>query len=130
MRDLRAVGTLFIRALTGQDWTALTSCFEEEVQFRALIPPGFREARVNYSAAGLLRTWFQDADPLVLLSSEVRSIQDRLALSYRLRLHEDQWYVVEQRAYCDVSNGRIERMDLLCSGFRPDTVSQDESTSG
>jgi hypothetical protein len=130
MSDLRAVGTLFIRALISQDWTALQSCFEDEVQFRALIPSGFREASASDSAASLLSAWFRPADTLILLASEVHSLQDRLALSYRLRLHEDQWYVVEQRAYCDVSDGRIQRMDLVCSGFRPDTVSEDEHPSG
>jgi TusA-related sulfurtransferase len=44
----------------------------------------------------------------------------RLYLAYRIRLHKsDEWQVVEQHAYCTVRDGRIERMDLLCSGFLP-----------
>lgn len=129
IRDAREVGTLFIRALISRDWTALRSCFHDEVQFRGLIPSGLREARDSESASNLLHTWFGDADTLVLLASEVQTMHDRLALTYRLRLHEDQWYVVEQRVYCDVVNGRIQRMDLMCSGFRADTVSEDEQTS-
>jgi TusA-related sulfurtransferase len=29
------------------------------------------------------------------------------------------WQAVEQRAYCSASDGRIERMRLVCSGFWP-----------
>lgn len=55
------------------------------------------------------------------LSADVQLIQDRLAIRYWLRGHEDRWYVGEQQVYCDVRGDLIERMDLLCSGFRPET---------
>jgi hypothetical protein len=91
------------------------------VQFRALIPPGVREGSDAASAAVYFKRWFGDADELVLAASNVRAVEDRLSISYRLRAHEDRWYVIEQAAYCDVGEGKIERMDLLCSGFQPET---------
>jgi hypothetical protein len=118
---MKAVGVGFLQALERQDWEALESCFADDVQFRALVPPGLREGSSAASAAGYLKRWFGDADEIVLVGSEVRTVEDRLSISYRVRAHEDQWYVVEQAAYCDVREGRIQRMDLLCSGFHPET---------
>jgi len=116
---LETAGERFLTALRKQDWPELQSCFAANVQFRALVPPGVREGTDAASAAGYLSRWFGDADELILLASDIRQIEDRLSISYRFRVHEDQWYVVEQRAYCDVGEEGIERMDLLCSGFRP-----------
>jgi hypothetical protein len=47
-------------------------------------------------------------------------MQDRVRVAYRIRAHEDRWYIVEQQAYCTIRDGQIKEMDLLCSGFRPE----------
>ena len=115
-----AVGARFVAALARQDWAELESCFAADVAFRALIPRGLREARDSASAAGYLRQWFGDATELHLAASDVPPVQDRLGISYRFRAREDKWYIVEQQAYCDVAEGHVTRMDVLCSGFRPE----------
>jgi len=68
-----------------------------------------------------LQKWFGDADQLILLDSKIEPVQDRLHLMYRFRAHEDQWYIVEQQVCCLVQAGSFKRVDLLCSGFRPET---------
>jgi hypothetical protein len=115
----QAVGEKLVEAIRAQDWAAPESCFADDVQFRALIPPGFREASDRSSATAHLMRWFGDADTIEILESRVEPIEDRTAVTYRLRLHEDRWYVVEQKAFFDVSERWITHMDLLCSGFRP-----------
>jgi hypothetical protein len=41
-------------------------------------------------------------------------------VAYRFEgVEEGEPYVVEQHLYGTVSDGKIERADLLCSGFRP-----------
>ncbi|HEV3214936.1 MAG TPA: nuclear transport factor 2 family protein [Vicinamibacterales bacterium] len=117
-----AVGERFVNAVHKQAWTELATCFHEQVQFNALIPRGLRTATGRAGATNCLKQWFGDADKLLLLSSNVEQVEDRLHISYRFRAHEDRWYVVEQHAYCTVRDGHIERMDLLCSGFRPDST--------
>jgi SnoaL-like domain len=109
----------FINALTNQAWDDLGACFHEQACFNALIPRGLRTAADRTSAANYLRQWFGDADQLLLLSSAVETVEDRVHIRYRFRAHEDRWYVVEQHAFCTVRDGLIDRMDLLCSGFRP-----------
>jgi hypothetical protein len=46
-------------------------------------------------------------------------MHDRVGLSYRFLVHKDRWYIIEQRGYADVVNGRITNLNLVCSGFRP-----------
>ena len=117
-------GQIFVDALTHQAWKDLAACFDDTVQFRALLPGGLRTADDRSSAANYLQKWFGDADQLILLSSKIEPIQDRLHIMYRFRAHEDQWYIVEQQVYCVVQEGHFKRVDLLCSGFRPEGTSQ------
>src|SRR5437867_7185587 len=113
-------GKLFVAVLARQAWQELAACLDDSVQFRALIPSGLRTADDRASAASYFQKWFGDADQLVLMTSLVQPMHDRLHITYRFRAHEDQWYVVEQQAYCIVQDRHIKRMDLLCSGFRPE----------
>jgi hypothetical protein len=115
-----AIAERFIEALHRQAWDELATCFHEDVRFSALIPPGLRTATERATATNYLRQWFGDADQLLLLSSRVEPIEDRWHLHYRFRAHEDRWYIVEQHAFFTLRDGEIDRMDLLCSGFRPD----------
>jgi len=114
------IGRVFVAALARQDWAEIASCFDDPVQFRALTPGGLRTAENRASAASYLQEWFGDADQFVLLSSQVEPMHDKLHITYRFRAHEDQWYIVEQQAYCIVHDGHIKQIDLLCTGFRPE----------
>ena len=58
-------------------------------------------------------------DELTTLRSKVSTMHDRVSLSYRFRTHKDRRYVIEQRSYADVVNGKITNLNLVCSGFRP-----------
>jgi hypothetical protein len=121
-RDWGTVGQVLVAALARQAWDALAACLDDAVQFRALIPRGLRSADDRAAAAAYFQKWFGEADQLILLGSAVQSMHDRLHITYRFRAHEDQWYIVEQHAYCVVENARIKQMDLLCSGFRPEAT--------
>ena len=112
-------------ALERQAWDDLAEFFDSTVRFRALTPNGLRTAEDREAAAKYLQKWFGDADELVLLSSEVNPMHDRLHIRYLVREHEDQWYIVEQQAYCLIRDGHIREMDLLCSGFRPEVGKED-----
>src|SRR5579862_8027801 len=109
IRMITTIGDRFITALNKQAWTELSTCFHENVRFNALIPPGLRTATEPVGATNYLKQWFGDADQLLLLSSNVEMVEDRLHISYRFRVHEDRWYVVEQHAYCTVCDEQIDR---------------------
>ena len=121
----------FIDALGRRDFTRVERCLDPGVRFRALIPPGLREAADAAGVAGHLRSWFGGADELEMVASVVEPIADRIRISYRLRLHrEDGWSTVEQQAFCDLADDRITRLDLVCSGIRPEAPSADATLDG
>ncbi len=120
--DSATTGRLFVAVLARQAWQELAACLDDAVQFRALIPSGLRTADDRASAASYFQKWFGDADQLILITSQVEPIQDRLHIICRFRAHEDQWYIVEQQAYCIGQDGTIKKMNLLCSGFRPEVT--------
>ncbi len=118
------LGRRFVTAVAACDEEALRECFAPDAEFRALIPPGLRERSGAAEAAALFAQWFGDSTELRLLDSSGDRVGDRLHISYRLGGAEDgEEFVVEQQLFCTVSDGKIERADLLCSGFRPPMTS-------
>ena len=117
-----AVGQSFLESLAAQDFDRLEALFAPQVRFRALLPRRTCEEKTAEAATGQLRDWFGEADTLQVLQSTADQVFDRLHLAYRVRLHDgaNGWQVIEQHAYCDVQDGHIADMWLLCSGFRPD----------
>jgi hypothetical protein len=118
-RNGDSVATEFLDALARQDWAVVHSLLDHRVSFRVLTPRALREADDDTSAMVWLVRWFGDADELITLRSEVSTMYDRVSLNYCFRLHKDRWYAIEQRGYADVVNGKITKINLVCSGFRP-----------
>ncbi len=114
------LGTRLVGAIAAQDEAALADCFARDVEFHALVPSGLRERTGATEAASLMSQWFGDSTELHLLDSRSEQVGDRLHISYRFAgVEEGDAYVVEQQLYCLVGDGKISRVDLLCSGFRP-----------
>ncbi len=121
MSELGTTGQNFLTALATRDPARIQACFLPQARFRALIPPGVCEAMDAVGATDHLLDWFGSADHFEILESEAGEVVDRLRITYQLRVHDaDGWQIFEQQAYCDVRDSRIEVMDLLCSGPRPD----------
>ena len=115
------VGEAFLTALASRDFEQVHAAFHDQIRFRALVPSGIREGINAEETTAWLRRWFEDADEFEVLNSSVDQVADRLHITYRLRLRKNiDWKVIEQQAYCIEKDGRIEVMNLLCSGFRPD----------
>jgi 23S rRNA A2030 N6-methylase RlmJ len=106
-----------------RDERALATLFADGAVFRAVVPNEarpFREKSGGAEAAEQLRVWFEDADVIELLDSDVETVADRIKIRYRVRVHEpDGWLEVEQQAYAEPSADGFIRMQLACSGFRP-----------
>jgi len=114
-------GQAFVEALAVRDFDALRALLSEDIQFRMLLPPGPQHENGAALAARRFVDWFGSADYFELEASSIESVADRLAITYRFRLHDkDGWQVIEQHLMTDVgADGRVEAIDLLCSGFRP-----------
>ena len=109
-----------MEAVAAQDESAIAACFTRGAVFRALVPPGFRERTGANDVAALIAGWFADSTELDLVEARTEEISDRLHIAYRFEgVEEGEPYVVEQHLYCVLTDGVIERADLLCSGSRP-----------
>ena len=109
-----------VAGIAAQDEAAIAACFADDAEFRALSPPGLRERSAGADAGALIALWFGDATVLDLTETQTIEIGDRLRISYRFAgVENGEPFVVEQHLFCTVRDGKIERADLLCSGFRP-----------
>ena len=117
-----ATGETLLAALARRDFAAMEACLDPAVRFRALTPSRLYEAVGAAEAVEYARRWFGEADSFEVLTADVGNVAGRQGLSYRFRLHdEDGWQLIEQHAYADVRDGLVTALDVLCSGFRPDS---------
>jgi hypothetical protein len=120
-----ALAGLFLEGLAAQDFGRIGTVLSDDVQLRALLPGGLRQWTGAATAAAAFATWFGDTEDFELLEAAVGEVGGRLHLHWRLRLQAERlgsgWFTVEQQAYADAdAGGRIGRLDLLCTGYRPE----------
>jgi hypothetical protein len=117
-------GAGLIAALAERDFRRLAGTLTPEARMRALIPPGFIELTGAEDAAAKFSAWFGDAEELELIRSDSNPVADRIHVFYRLRVRkpDSSAKLVEQHLLCTCAGGRIDALDLVCTGFRPDDV--------
>jgi hypothetical protein len=118
------LGARLVTALTERDFGRLAGTLALDVRMRALIPPRPVELSGAKPAAAKFASWFGESDGLELVHSGSDEVGDRLHVFYRLRVKRpgDPWKVIEQHLFCALDEGRITALDLVCSGFRPDSA--------
>jgi hypothetical protein len=115
----------FLEGLAAQDFARLGGALTAGVRLRALLPGGLREWAGAEAIADRFARWFGDTEDFELVEATVGEVGGRLHLHWRLRLRAERlgagWFTVEQQAYADTDDsGRIARLDLLCTGYRPE----------
>jgi hypothetical protein len=124
-----SVGGVFLEALATRDYHQMAFTLSRDVRFRAMLPPGPMSWSGADEVAGVFGSWFGDAEDFELVDGSVGEVGGRLHLSWRLRVRPapfgigDGWHVIEQQAYADAAE-TIDTLDLLCSGFRRDRVTE------
>jgi hypothetical protein len=115
----------FLEALAAQDFARLGGSLAADAYLRALLPSGLREWTGADAIADRFAHWFGDTQDFDLVEATVGEVGGRLHLHWRLRLRAERlgagWFTVEQQVYADAGeSGRIARLDLLCTGYRPE----------
>jgi hypothetical protein len=115
----------FLGGLAAQDFARLGDALTADVRLRALLPRGLRELAGAEPIAAQFACWFGDTEAFELVDATMGEVGGRLHLRWRLRLRAERlgagWFTVEQQAYADTADGgRIARLDLLCTGYRPE----------
>jgi hypothetical protein len=120
-----APSVAFLDGLAAQDFAELGGALAAGARLRALLPSGLREQVGADVIADQFACWFGDTEDFELIEATVGEVGGRLHLHWRLRLRAERlgsgWFTVEQQAYADADeSGRIARLDLLCTGYRPE----------
>jgi hypothetical protein len=120
-----ALAGVFLQGLADQDFAALVGTLAADARLRALLPKGLREWNGGEEIAGQFARWFGDTVDFELVEAALGEVGGRLQLRWRLRLRAERlgagWFTVEQQAYGDAGeDGRIARLDLVCTGYRPE----------
>jgi hypothetical protein len=116
---------VLLGSLAAQDFTQVASAFTADAKLRALLPSRLREFAGADVIAEQFACWFGETEDFEVVEATAAEVGGRLHLQWRLRLRAERlgvgWFTVEQQAYADTgSDGRIARLDLLCTGYRPD----------
>ena len=102
----------FAAALGARDAVALRSLFGSEVDFRGLTPGRVWEAR---TADAVINDVIQRIEAV-----HKGQVGTRTRIGYRLRVaNAGGTFTVEQHAFCDLTDGKITWLRVLCSGFVP-----------
>ena len=129
MASTPSAAQAFVDALLTLDFEGLEATLEPKVAFRALVPGELVDVTTAPEAVQCFRRWFGDKTDLELLHQNSEMLIDRWLVEYRLRLHKKgQPYLVEQRMWCDIEDGKFAVIDMVCSGFRPEGVVETEAS--
>jgi hypothetical protein len=115
------IGNMFIKELTEKKFDNLADLFSENILFRALIPSSLVTSNNPHETASIIKNWFyvDDSEKYEILDSRVEVLVDCLHIYYKIfETYKGSPYNVEQHLYCEVTGGKIEKLSLLCSGFR------------
>ena len=121
-----AVSDAYVRALADRDSKRLQACFQPDIHLRALVPPGFQESEGAAAVTARLESWFGAAERIEIVRKDIYHVANRLHVRYRFREHysDGDSEIIEQDAYCNVREGFIEAIDILCSGHLPEPKAQ------
>jgi TusA-related sulfurtransferase len=114
------VGQAYLDALAVRDFGRIEQLLHPHQRFRGLVPGAVREGATAEETLSWLCRWFGDWEVLDLVQCSVDQVVDRLHLSYRAHVRDQEgWKEVAQHLYCSIEHGLMTDIALLCSGFRP-----------
>jgi hypothetical protein len=118
-----AVARRLLDAIVTRDFDGLYAILAADVWLRALLPREIVETHSATAATDVVRSWFGPHEAVEVVSTEQHTVEGREFLAYSLLVRPDWapdvWHAVEQSGYCRVADGRVTRLDLLCTGFFP-----------
>ncbi len=113
------LGRGWIRAITEGAPDRLQEFCQPDIASSVLTPKRYVNLDNVADLVAKYRLWFGECTDFQVLDSRVGMVGDRLGIFYSLYLQEHgDWYRIEQQLYGTLRDGRVERLHLLCSGFR------------
>jgi hypothetical protein len=121
--DDAVIASRFLEAIVQRDEASLLALLDPDVWLRAMLVREVIEEHDAVATLARFHGWFGSAVACEVLHAETRPIASRYHLTYRFMLRPawapDVWHLIEQTGYLRVRDGRISRLDLVCTGFHP-----------
>lgn len=112
----------FGAAVAARDHNCLGILLDDEVRLRALLPAQIVEDQGREAVLARYVDWFGGYARVELVHAAGDTVGDRELIHYTVVAdHETGPHVVAQTLMCGVYDGRIGKIDLVCSGWRPAT---------
>lgn len=118
---MQAVVERLVEAVGARDSAGLRAVVGADAKLRALIPPGPVESDGPDEIAERFAGWLGWLSSVEVVSTSVEEFGGRWRFSYCFRVVGDDGapMLLQQQGFCDVSDGHVVGLDLVCSGFRP-----------
>jgi hypothetical protein len=121
--DDAVIADRFLEALVQRDEASLLALLDPDVWLRAMLVREVVEERDAVATLARFHGWFGSAVACEVLHAATTPIASRHHVTYRFLLRPawapDVWHLIEQSGYLRVRDGRISRLDLVCTGFHP-----------
>jgi hypothetical protein len=115
----------FLEALTGRDFDAIEGLLAPDVWLRALLPRRVDEHRGADDVSAAFRAWYGATSAFEPIAFDHDPVGSKERVAYRIRLRPDwepeTWHLIEQVAFLSVRDGHIRKIDLVCTGFMPES---------
>src|SRR5512143_711402 len=116
---LQLLGEEWIRIVTEGRLDRLAGFCNPDVASRLLLPKRIVTLDRVEDLVARYDDWFGACTDFQVEGSRVERVGPRLGIFYRFLLRKDgDWHRIEQQLYCTLQDGRVQRLDLLCSGFQ------------
>jgi hypothetical protein len=115
------LGNLFIEKMVNKEFEEIQSLLSNRILFRALIPSSLVTSNDPVEVANRFKNWFYVESPekYEVIDSDVTYLVDCIHIYYKIfETYKGIPYHVEQHLYCEISSGKINKLSLVCSGFR------------
>lgn len=117
---LQQFGDEWIRAIIDGDLDRLHQFCHPALIVRLLVPSGLKTLDNAANLVAKYRAWFGECSDFQVEASRIAPVGEKLGIFYRFLLQKNgDRYAIEQQLYCTLKDGRVQQLDLLCSGFQP-----------
>jgi hypothetical protein len=115
------IGRAFAEAYAAGDYPGVETLLDPGVRYREITPSRVLEADGPEAILDEEREFLERYDRHEILELATASVGDRVAARTRWRLHRgEDTEVVEWFEYMTVQDGRIVKLDAVCSGPMPE----------